>query len=401
MPLRSRNASAAPLSGSDPLATGAPQVEPSADSDAVRQAASFFNDLLEPLPEWYRLLIIVVGCVIAVTIVHRVAFSILAKVTRDSGRAPTRQLVTHTRRPAFAALCVVAVGTGLAVGQTLGLTGDWYGSGVTATLAALLVLGITWLVIGLVRGGDDMILARYKVDVKDNLNARRMHTQVAVISRTLSVVVGLFGIGVALMQYDEVERIGTSLLASAGIAGIVLGFAARPVLGNIIAGIQIALTQPIRLDDVVIIEGEWGRIEEITTTYVVVKIWDERRLIVPFSTIIEQPFQNWTRRSSDILGTVHFYADYALPVGSVRTELRRLCESNDKWDGRVCNLQVTDAEDRAIRVRALVSAADASLAWDLRCEIREQLIDFIQREHPNALPREREVRLDSNGTTSG
>ncbi|MEO1584390.1 MAG: mechanosensitive ion channel family protein [Planctomycetota bacterium] len=362
-----------------------------AESEAVQQTATVINEALAPLPEWARLLALVVAFVVAITIAHRIIFAILSRITKPTGKTPTRQLVDSTRRPAFALLAVVAISTALAIGSTLGLTGGWFGPGIKATLAALLAIAITWLAIGFIQGVDDMVLARYKVDVKDNLKARRMHTQIAVISRTLSVVVGIFGIGVALMQFDQVERIGTSLLASAGIAGIAIGFAARPVLGNIIAGIQIALTQPIRLDDAVVIEGEWGWIEEITTTYVVVKIWDQRRLIVPFSKIIEEPFQNWTRKSAEILGSITLHADYTLPVDDLRNELTRLCQANDKWDSRVCVLQVTDAEESTIKLRALVSAEDSPTAWDLRCEIREQLIDYIQREHPNCLPRSREI----------
>ncbi len=371
-----------------------------ADNLAVQEAASTINDLLAPLPEWSRLAIIAVVFVVIATIAHRVLFTVLGRVTRSDGRAATGQLVDHTRRPAFALFMIVAVSTALGVGGTLGLTGTWNGAGLSSTLAALFALAVTWLAIGFVRGADDMILARHRTDVKNNLKARRMHTQVAVISKTITVVLAIFGIGVALVQFEQVERIGTSLLASAGIAGIAIGFAARPVLGNIIAGIQIALTQPIRLDDVVIIDGEWGRIEEITTTYVVVKIWDERRLIVPFSKIIEEPFENWTRRNSQILGTVFFHADYTLPVDDVRQELKRLCEANGKWDGRVCVLQVTDATDRTLHIRALVSAEDAPTAWDLRCEIREQLIDYLRREHEHCLPRTREIEYRVDERTS-
>ena len=165
--------------------------------------------------------------------------------------------------------------------------------------------------------------------------------------------------------------------------------AARPALSNWIAGIQIALTQPIRLDDVVVVEGEWGRIHEITTTYVVVRIWDQRRLIVPFSHILSKPFQNWTRKSSEIMGTVFLHTDYTVPVEKVRDELKKITEASDKWDGRVCGLQVTDSKAETLELRALVSAEDASKAWDLRCEVREKLVEFLQREYPQCLPRTR------------
>ncbi|MFG0283630.1 MAG: mechanosensitive ion channel family protein, partial [Phycisphaerales bacterium JB039] len=183
--------------------------------------------------------------------------------------------------------------------------------------------------------------------------------------------------------------VGASILASAGIAGLVVALAARPTLENIFAGLQLAFTEPIRIDDVVIIAGEWGRIEEITSTYVVVKVWDERRLIVPFSKFLQEPFQNWTRTTADILGTVMIHCDYSVPVDEVRAELKRIVEGHDAWDGRVCGLQVTESSERTMGLRALVSAADASAAWNLRCDVREKLIVWLQENHPGALPRVR------------
>jgi hypothetical protein len=195
-----------------------------------------------------------------------------------------------------------------------------------------------------------------------------------------------------LMTFDSVRQFGISLLASAGIAGVVLGFAAQKSLGTLLAGIQIAVSQPVRLDDVVIVEGEWGRIEEITLTYVVVRIWDERRLIVPVTYFLDNAFQNWTYTSAEILGTVYIYADYSVPVEMVRKELKNILDSTDLWDGRLWSLLVTDSTERTMEMRALVSAANSSKAWDLRCLVRERLIDFLQREYPGSLPR---VRLES------
>ena len=171
------------------------------------------------------------------------------------------------------------------------------------------------------------------------------------------------------------------------MAGLVAGIAARPVLGNLIAGLQIALTQPIRIDDVLIVEGEWGRVEEITGSYVVVRIWDDRRMIVPLEWFIQHPFQNWTRTTSELLGTVHLWVDYAMPLVPLREELERICRSAPEWDGRLCLLQVTDSSERALQLRALVSARDASIAWDLRCRVREGLVEFIRKNYPECLPR--------------
>jgi hypothetical protein len=192
-----------------------------------------------------------------------------------------------------------------------------------------------------------------------------------------------------LMKIPGVENVGASLLASAGIAGIVVGVAARPALSNLLAGLQLAMTQPIRLDDVVIVEGEWGRIEEITNTYIVVRIWDLRRLVVPLSYFIERPFQNWTRQTADLLGTVFVYVDYTIPVDAVRRELHRILQSSGMWDGKAWNLQVVDATERTVQMRCLMSAPDASSAWDLRCHVREQLIAYIQERYPDSLPRTR------------
>ena len=193
------------------------------------------------------------------------------------------------------------------------------------------------------------------------------------------------------------RQYGYSLFASAGVAGIVVGLAARPLLSNLFAGVQLAMTQPIRIQDVVIVEGEWGIIEEITATYVVVRIWDLRRLIVPLTYFIEKPFQNWTRETSSLIGAVYFYLDYRAPIGAIRDKLNELVEKSKDWNGQTVSLQVTDAKESTIEVRATMSANSAGQAWNLRCEVREQMIDFLQREHPEALPRQRN-ELAAGGT---
>lgn len=256
----------------------------------------------------------------------------------------------------------------------------------------LLLLGIaafTRLGIGAVSAIARFVRSSHDVDAYDNLEARRVHTQVGVLERTAVVLMIVLGGGFALLTFPAVRAIGTGLLASAGVIGLIVGLAARPLLENLIAGIQLALTQPIRIDDVVIVHGEWGRIEEITTTYVVVCIWDERRLVVPFSDFLNQAFENWTRSSSDILGTVFLYADYSVPVQEAREALEEIVRAAPLWDGRVCNVQVVDATERAIKLRALVSASDASRAWDLRVDVREKWVGWLQHAHPEALPRQR------------
>ena len=235
----------------------------------------------------------------------------------------------------------------------------------------------------------------FRVDVKDNLAARKVRTQVMVLKKVAFVVIGVFTLALALMTFHSVRHVGTSILASAGIAGVIVGFAAQRSLSTLVAGLQIALTQPIRIDDVVIVENEWGRVEEITLTYVVVRIWDLRRLVVPIGYFLEKPFQNWTRVSADLLGTVMLYVDYTVPLKAMRRELDRILAQSPLWDGKVKVLQVTDAKERTLELRALVSAADASAAWDLRRLVREALVDFLQRRYPQCLPRIRaEVETD-------
>jgi small-conductance mechanosensitive channel len=208
-----------------------------------------------------------------------------------------------------------------------------------------------------------------------------------VLKKVAVSVIAVFTLASMLMVFDSVRQFGESILASAGIAGIVVGFAAQRSIATLLAGFQIALTQPIRVDDVVIVENEWGRIEDITLTYVVVRLWDLRRLVVPITYFIERPFQNWTRSSADILGTVFLYVDYSVPLDALRSELTRILKASRFWDGKVNVLQVTDAKERTMEVRALASAANASLAWDLRCQVREQLVDFLQRNYPESLPK--------------
>lgn len=254
-----------------------------------------------------------------------------------------------------------------------------------STLA--IIVATTWLGLQIVQAGQQVILQRHPITMTDNLAERRIQTQTKVLVQTLCFFVILFGIAAMLMTFPNARQIGASLLASAGLAGLAVGFAAKPVLGNLIAGLQLAITQPISLDDVVIVENEWGRVEEITGTYVVIRIWDERRLIVPLQYFIEHPFQNWTRKTSNLIGSLFLWVDYAMPLAPLREELKNLCgEVPELWDGKVCVLQVTEATDRAMQLRVLVSTNDSSTNWDLRCFIREKLIHFINVNYPNCLP---------------
>ncbi len=255
------------------------------------------------------------------------------------------------------------------------------------TIAIGIIIGIIVLIIQLTDVFNDFIERQYDMTVAENLNARKIHTQLRVLKQIVICLVCLIGIASILMTFERVQQLGASLLASAGVIGVIVGVAAQKTIHTFLTGIQIAITQPIRLDDVVIVEGEWGRIEEITLTYVVVRIWDQRRLIVPITYFIEKPFQNWTRTTAEIIGTIFFYMDYTVPVDAIRTQLYSLVEQSDLWDKKVCGVQVTSMSEKSIEMRVLVSAADASKAWDLRCQIREKMIDFMQQKYPQALPK--------------
>jgi small-conductance mechanosensitive channel len=254
-------------------------------------------------------------------------------------------------------------------------------------LVILLITAVAWLTIRLTRVLNDFVVHQYNVEVKDNLRARKIHTQLRVLNRVVIAVVGVLAFALILMTFERVRTLGTSILASAGVIGIIVGFAAQRSIATLIAGMQIAITQPIRIDDVVIVENEWGRIEEITLTYVVVRIWDLRRLILPITYFIEKPFQNWTRTSADILGTAFFYVDYTFPVEAMRNELQRILEDSEDWDGKVAGLQVTATNERTMELRALMGAPDASKAWNLRCAVREKLVAFLQNNYPHCLPK--------------
>lgn len=215
--------------------------------------------------------------------------------------------------------------------------------------------------------------------IEQDLKARGARTQIIVLRRVIQIIVYILASALILTQFEVLRRIGTSLLASAGVAGVVIGLAAQKTISNILAGIQLALTQPIRIGDTVILEGEWGQIEEINLTYVVLKIWDLRRLVVPVSRVLEAPFQNWTKTSPELLGTIYFYADYAVPIDRLRDELKRFVSDRPDWDRKACSVLVTKATEQTLEVRALISAADSSDQWNLRCAVREHMVAYLQQ----------------------
>ncbi|HZY79051.1 MAG TPA: mechanosensitive ion channel domain-containing protein [Cyclobacteriaceae bacterium] len=257
------------------------------------------------------------------------------------------------------------------------------------TLELALIGSFAFLLIRVVNVFEDLIYNRNDITVADNLRARKIRTQMKFVGRMLTVIVVVLAIAAMLLSFESLRKVGTGLLAGVGVGSIIIGFAAQNTLSNVLAGFQIAFTQPIRIDDVVVVEGEWGRVEDINLTYVVVKIWDERRLVLPINYFITKPFQNWTRVNSDLLGTVFFYVDYTLPIDEVRAKFFELLQENSLWDGKVKALQVTNLNERTLELRALMSARNSSDAFDLRCYIREKLISFIKSEYPESLPKTR------------
>lgn len=253
----------------------------------------------------------------------------------------------------------------------------------------LLIVTLAWSAIALLKVFRTILLSKFDISKADNLKSRKVHTQVNIFTNIITFFIVFIALGFILISFEPIRKIGIGLFASAGIAGIILGLAAQRVIGAVIAGIQIAFTQPFRIDDAVIIENEWGWIEEINLNYVVVRIWDKRRLIVPSTYFIEKPFQNWTRNSAEIVGTVFIYADYTLPVQSLRDELTRILNTTSLWDGQVNVLQVTDAKESTMELRALVSAHNSPTAWDLRVYVREKMIEFMQKNYPDSLPKTR------------
>lgn len=348
------------------------------------------QEIMGVLVPWLISAGILTAVVLAVLLGHSLLYKLVADVAAHTSSVLDDSFVRHSRGPVKLILPLLAVIITL---PTLPVAHAV--TGPARHIVGLALIGsVAWLLISLLSVMDDAVALKFRVDIKDNLSARRVQTQVKVLQRIVVVVVVIVTASIMLMTFPSIRQLGTSLLASAGLAGLVVGLAARSTLENLLAGVQVALTEPIRIDDVVIVEGEWGRIEEIHTSFVVVKIWDLRRLVVPISYFIEKPFQNWTRTSAALMGTVFVYVDYTVPVEAVRQELRRILEeSRDKWDGQVCVLQVTDSKEQTLELRALMSAADSGTAWDLRCLVREKLVEFLQKNYPQCLPRMRaEIR---------
>lgn len=349
------------------------------------------NGMLGWIPSWFIGLSLVAGAILLALLVYRLAIWLLGRTFGT--RFPLLSVfVDRTAGPAQLALCLAAV----ALVLPLAPLGDAIRTPLMRLFVVAFIALIGWISIRIV----DMSAARYLQnfrDVTENFVARKHVTQVRVFKRVTDTIIVIITVSAALMTFDSVRQYGVSLFASAGAAGIIVGLAARPLLSNLIAGLQIAITQPIRIEDAVIIENEWGWVEDIASTYVVIRLWDWRRMVVPLSYFIEKPFQNWTRDTASLIGVIALHVDYRADVPRIRRWLEGAVKESKLWDGTVVNLQVIDADSRTIELRALVSARNAPQSWDLRCEIREKLIAFIRDEMPEALPRERAILIPSGG----
>ncbi len=344
---------------------------------------------------WFLALFLFCAAIVFSNAIHWVLFRLLhGKRLSESLalRLGLREYLALPARAIFVITCLFFVEPFVPVSDA------WHAN-LRETLAIATVLSIGWFAIGTVYVFQNVFLRRFDLHGENNIQARRVHTQFQVFRRILIGFIAILTIGVALYTFhdDRVWRAGTGLLASAGLASLVLATAAKSTASNFLAGMQIALTQPIRIDDVVIVQGEWGRIEEINTAYVVVRLWDLRRLIVPLTYFIENSFQNWTRKSSDIMGTAFLYLDYTVPVEPLREQLLRIVSESKQWDGKICGLQVTDLKDRTMELRCLVSSADASENFDLRCIVREKMMAFVREQYPEAFPL---TRLSAQSATT-
>lgn len=335
----------------------------------------------EPVQSLIHYSILIAACFVIGIIANFVFFKFLSIYNKRRKSAVMRFFYHHMPKPMhlFVPLLLVLISLPM-------LSSEMYYSLIYRLVYILFSISFAWLLIRLIYVLTDTILAKHNVDVKDNLMQRKLVTQLQFIKRLLIVIVVVISVSVILLNFESVRKFGAGILTSAGIAGIIIGFAAQRSLGNLLAGLQIAFSQPIRLDDVVIVENEWGTVEEITLTYVVIKLWDLRRLVVPLNYFIEKPFQNWTKNSADIVGAVSLFLDYNVPIEALRTKLDELLNSNPLWDGKTKAMQIINATDKTLEVRALMGARNAGDSWELKCYVREELVKYIREQYPESLP---------------
>jgi len=350
--------------------------------DAVERWLDWFQAQLPWMPAWAISAGLLALAVVVARAVHKILFRTATRIVAGKDLF-WRSLVSRTHGPTRLGAMIVAISAAAAVAP---LT-DAQVAIVRQILLLAFIALLGWVALTALHIWMTVYLRRFTLDAEDNLLARKHVTQTRILRRVAATLIVMVTLSAALMTFEEVRQYGISLLASAGAAGLVIGLALQPVLKNVFAGIQLAMTQPIRIDDAVLVENEWGNIEEITSTYVVVRLWDWRRLVLPLSYFIEQPFQNWTREGSALIGSVFLYLDHTAPVAEMRRRLDETAKASPLWDGQVAVLQVTDFREQVMEIRMLVSARNSGRAFDLRCEVREKMIAWLQQAHPHALPR--------------
>jgi small-conductance mechanosensitive channel len=344
------------------------------------------------MPSWAWNLIIIISAVLLGLIIKVIIKTLLNFYKNRNDYSLFRSIVTHIGRPMNHFVPLLMLNLMLPLMDML----PKYYIPLSRCIEIALVVSFAVLLVSAIHVFEDYVYYAYDFNKEDNLEERKIRTQLQFIRKVVITLIVFITIAVILLSFENVRKIGAGLLTGVGIGGIIIGFAAQKSLANFLAGFQIAFTQPIRIDDVLVVEGEWGRVEDITLTYVVLNIWDQRRLILPINYFIEKPFQNWTRVSSEILGTVFIYLDYNTPVDELRTALDRLLENTPLWDKRVKVVQVTDATEKTIEIRVLVSARNSSQAFDLRCYLRENLIKYVQENHPESLPANRSLLINAD-----
>jgi small-conductance mechanosensitive channel len=345
----------------------------------IREQLASISD---QLPTWLWNLIVLGSALLIGIILKFIITALLRHYKNVADYSVFKSILTHLGKPLDYFVPLFMLDVMLPVMKL----SEVYINPIDRVLGILLIISFAGLLIRSIKIFEDFVYFHYDLNKEDNLKERKVRTQLQFIRKIIIVLIVLISLSIILLSFDSVRKIGAGLLTGVGISGIIIGFAAQKSLGNLLAGFQIAFTQPIRIDDVLIVEGEWGRVEEINLTYVVLNIWDQRRLILPINYFIEKPFQNWTRSTSEILGTVFLYVDHTCPVDAVRAEFIRLLSLTPLWDKRVQVLQVTDVKEHTIELRALVSAGNSSKAFDLRCYIREGLVRFIADKYPQSLP---------------
>lgn len=358
----------------------------------IERIVELFIRMLDEIPNWIASIIIIAIAVVAGAAIHRLVYRLLKSTTENSGLL-WRSLVGRTEQPVRLAIFATAI----AIGSSIAPLTDYQDSVVRHILVLVLIGLLAWTARIALHIWITIYLRKFELNATDNLMARKHVTQSRILQRVANVLIIMIAFSWAMMTFEPVRQYGVSLLASAGAAGLVVGLALQPVLKNIFAGIQLAITQPIRIDDALLVEGEWGKVEEITSTYVVVKIWDWRRLVLPLSYFIEHPFQNWTRETASLIGTVIIFLDFTVPIAKLREKAQEIAKESPLWDGDVFAVQVVDFHETVMQVRILVSARSSPDAFDLRCEVREKLITFIQQEYPETLPRTRAVLTGPEG----